>query len=345
MASDALLTQMEGAETAGPTRSDASRIKARSVAWSLVLFLLALACTVALGAWSGLTFGDAVQTLVSAPLWLVAAITGLTALQIALGAWKWRRVLGKTGGTRQGVSFSFYYGCTALAAFLSQFLTVYVASVFVRGWAVKRWHGLAASHGAGTSLFEQVFDVIALVVMAMPALIVWSLGGDLWQWGLATLAAISVGAFCLRFSGSALRTLSTIEPFLPKLRALTDLCRRGESSGLLSSPFLLEMYVVSMLRYFAMLARIPLLVAAFGLPLALSDAVPGFTIVQATQLAAITPGQLGIREWTWSGVLAFRGYDLPLAARFAIDLRVIGMLAMALASLPVIGLLRQKHRA
>ena len=108
-------------------------------------------------------------------------------------------------------------------------------------------------------------------------------------------------------------------------------------------PFMLKLYGLSIVRYFTMLMRVPLLAAVFALPLASSDIIPGFTIVQATQIAAITPGQLGIREWTWLGVLAFRGYDLQLAGRFAIDLRIIGMVAMALAALTCIGGLRRKY--
>ncbi|MCB2059968.1 MAG: flippase-like domain-containing protein [Novosphingobium sp.] len=344
MASDAVLPMTTRPETSIPARSKPVWSRTAAIVWSLVLFVLALACTVALGAWSGLTAGDALQTLVSAPLWLVAAITGLTVLQVAFSALKWQRVLAKTGGEQQGVPFSFYYGCTALAAFMSQFLTVYLASIIVRGWAVKRWHGLNASHGAGTSLFEQVFDVLVLVVMALPALIVWSLGGTLGQWAMVTVAALIAGAACLRFVGPAIGALAVLERFLPKMRKLVELFERSTSAGLLSQRFMFEIYALSVLRYFTLLVRAPLLIVAFGLPLAMSDIVPGFTIVQATQLAAITPGQLGIREWTWSGILALRGYDLQLAAHFAIDLRIIGMLAIALAALPVVALLRRRHR-
>lgn len=323
---------------------DPVRSRTGAIAWSLFLFALALACTVALGAWTGLTGDDVLQTLITAPLWMVAAITGLTVLQIWCSAWKWRRVLEMTGSSQQRVPSSFYYGCTALAAFLSHFLTVYLASIIVRGWAVKRWYGLAASQGAGTSLFEQVFDVIVLVVMAVPALIVWSLGGTLAQWSAVTIAALLAGVLSLRFIDPAVRVVAVLERFAPRLRKLVELFQRSAAAGLLSQRFMLEIYAISVLRYFTILARIPLLIIAFGLPLAMSDAIPGFTIVQATQLAALTPGQLGIREWTWSGVLALRGYDLQVAARFAIDLRIVGMLAMTLAALPAFGLLRRRRQ-
>ena len=112
---------------------------------------------------------------------------------------------------------------------------------------------------------------------------------------------------------------------------------QSAASGLLAMPCLLKLYALSIIRYFTMLVRVPILTLAFGLPLAIKNSVPAFTIVQATQIAALTPGQLGIREWTWSGVLAMRGYDLELATRFAIDMRVVGMIALALATLTCVG--------
>ena len=313
-------------------------VQRRRLIGSSLLLLFAIACTVALGAWSGLRLGDVTRAVASMPLWLVAAFVGLTCVQTALSAWKWRIVLDTVRpGQHKQLSFRFLYNCTALAAFLSQFMTVYVSSIVVRAWAMKRSAGMEARYAATTSLFEQIFDVIALVVMVVPVLLVWTLGGSFNQWMIVTVLAIVAGGVSLHLFRLILRTANLLQHLGPRVRGLSAMVEQSASSGLLTMPCMLKLYALSIIRYFTMLVRVPLLTLAFGLPLAIKDSVPAFTIVQATQVAALTPGQLGIREWTWSGVLAMRGYDLHLATRFAIDIRVVGMIALALAMVTCLG--------
>jgi uncharacterized membrane protein YbhN (UPF0104 family) len=338
---------------AGPTNASKPNVAAkagigaitlRQFAMSAILLLLALACTVALAAWSGLSMPDVIETLAATPLWLIAVFTALTVAQVALSAWKWQLVLHKLRpGEHEDMSFAFLYNCSALAAFLSQFLTVYLSSILVRGWAFKRTYGLTARYATTTSLFEQMFDVVALFVMVLPTLLVWSFDGTFSQWAVATAVAIAAGALSFRFFGLVSLGATLAGRIHPAMEKLSSMLEQSAASGLLSLPFMLKMYAISLVRYFTMLARIPVLTVAFGLPLAMADVVPGFTIVQATQIAALTPGQLGIREWTWSGVLALRGYDLQLSAGFAIDLRIAGTVAIALATLTCIGGLHQRR--
>lgn len=325
-------------------RGQQSGLQRKLLINSGLLLLLATICTVLLAAWSGLKLDEVTQALASAPVWLVTAFVALTVVQTALSAWKWRIVLRTLRpGVQKPLDFGFLYNCTALAAFLSQFMTVYLSSVVVRSWALKRRAGLDARYAATTSLFEQIFDVIALVVMVVPALVVWTLGGTFNQWMIVAALAICAGAASLNLLHLAVRTASLLPLLGPRLGSLSAMVEQRSASGLLAMPCMLKLYALSIVRYFTMLVRVPMLAAAFGLPLAIKDSVPAFTIVQATQIAALTPGQLGIREWTWSGVLAMRGYDLQLATRFAIDMRVVGMIALSLATLTGIGALRLRR--
>lgn len=325
-------------ELAVPTGATALRFT-----YSALLLLVALTGTFALGAWSGISTSDVLKTLGSTPISLVGTFVALTIAQVALSAWKWQLVLRKLRPDRDDMPFGFLFDCTALSVFLSQFLTVYLSSIVVRGWVLKRNYGLTPRFSSATSLFEQIFDVVTLLIMALPALIVWSFGGTFDQWMLVTAAVVAAGAFSVRLVPLALRTATRVHAVAPRLRSLSEIFNTTEASGLTAAPFLLNLYALSVARYLVMLARIPALAVVFGFPLAMKDVIPGFTVVQATQLAAITPGQLGIREWTWSGVLAARGYDLHLAARFAIDLRIIGTVAMCLGTITCIRIFRARQ--
>lgn len=328
----------------GVAKNAGTGVTLRQLGISILLLSLALACTFLLGALSELTWREVARTVLSTPFWLVAVFTALTVAQISLSAWKWRLVLHKLDPIEsERIGFGFLYNCSALASFLSQFLTVYISSVLVRGWALKRSYGSTTTYAATTSVFEQVFDVVALIVMALPTLLIWSAGGSFRQWMLATGLAIIAGAGSLQFFGVFVRIATLMERVHPAAKKTSTILKESAASGLLALPFMLKLYALSIVRYVTMLVRVPALVAAFGLPLAMADAVQGFTLVQATQIAALTPGQLGIREWSWSGVLALRGYNLQLAAGFAIDLRIVGTIAMTLAALSCIGSVRARR--
>jgi uncharacterized membrane protein YbhN (UPF0104 family) len=311
--------------------------------WVLALGLsgLSLSLVVLLLGWSGISLAEAARRLLAAPIWLVGLFTLLTVVQNGLSAWKWHRVVERTR-PQEHTSPSFALGlhCAAGANFLSQFLTPYLAAAAVRGWALRQAGG-KASFGASTSVYEQAFDLTVLVVIAVPTLVAWAVGGSFAQWLLLTVAALLAGAALLRV-GLASRAIAKLEGLAGKSPRFAAMLRECVQRGLLAPTFLLELYGISVARYLTLMLRLPLLVLAVGYPIALSDVLPSFTLVQAAQIAAITPGQLGIREWTWSGVLALRGYDLATAARFAIDLRIVGLVATTLAAVPVLWALRAK---
>lgn len=331
----------------GPAKTRSGGVPAGRMWISLLLYLVALACVVVLGNWSGLTLASVRQTLLSIPLWLYAVFALLTVLQIALSAWKWQLVLKRLTPDASGAAdFRFCFGFSAVAAFLSQFLTVYVSSIVVRGWAVKREHGMPARHGAVSSLYEQMFDMAALTVMVLPTVLAWSLGASFLQWAALTGLLVLAGGLMPWVLHAMLALFSKLRPSHPVLRKPYEIIGRWKELELLSAPFMIKLYAISIVRYLTLLVRVPLLVAALGMSIALFDSIAAFTIVQATQIAAITPGQLGIREWTWTGVLAFRGYDLQVAAQLAIALRLAGTIAMTVATAPsVYGLLAKRKSA
>ena len=266
-------------------------VQRRRLVSSVLLLLFAIACTVLLATWSGLKLDEITQAIAFMPLWLLATFVTLTIVQAALSAWKWQIVL-KTvrPGEHDELSFRFLYNCTALAAFLSQFMTVYLSSIVVRAWALKRSAGLEARYAATTSLFEQIFDVIALVVMVVPVMVVWTLGGTFNQWMVVTSLVVFAGGVSLNLFPLVLRTARLLDRLGPRMRSLSAMLEQSAASGLLAMPCLLKLYALSIIRYFTMLVRVPILTLAFGLPLAIKNSVPAFTIVQATQIAALTPG-------------------------------------------------------
>lgn len=312
---------------------------------AVAFFLVALGGAVALAAWSGITLEAALAAVVSAPLWLIASYAVLTIAQNMLSAWKWRAVMSRLKSPDEVPSMTFAHSFTALSAFLSQFLTAYASAMVVRGWAVRRNHGLTARFGATTSFYEQLFDVYVLSLMALPTIAVWTANGSFGLWLAVTTSVLVLGGFALFAAKGSCVLVADRMPRGPRLDGFAQWLRQQERAGLFGFGFMVRIYAVSVARYLTILVRVPLLVLAIATPIAVLESITSFTLVQASQIIAITPGQLGIREWTWSGILALRGYDLEATAQFAIVLRIFGLIGMTLALLVAVpSILRKSAR-
>ena len=293
----------------------------RSAAF-LLLSLILVTCAVV---WSGLDLRNLLQRLIETPHWLILCFVLLTGIQIAISAIKWRIVVDQLTPGQGPQEFSFFLACSSASALLSQLLTTYVSSIVVRGWAGRRFHNMPVTRGAGSSVFEQFFDVIVLMCMAVATLVTWLVGGGAMVWVFLTGLSILIGLLCSTQLNHFVPMLRNLHPKLAGHRMLQD---DVGLARICSGPTVVALFGLSVLRYLVMLVRAPLVVLALGYSISTLDAAQGFTIVQTTQLAAFTPGNLGLQEWGWSGVLAFLGYGFEKPLEFALALRVIGLSSM-----------------
>ena len=296
---------------------------------SAAFLLLSLALVTCAVVWSGLDLRNLARRLSEAPHWLLFCFIVLTGVQIAISAIKWRIVVNRLTPEQSPQDFSFFLACSAASALLSQLLTNYVSSIVVRSWAGRRFHDIPVTRGAGTSLYEQFFDVVVLICMACGTLLTWLVGGGVATWVLFTVLSVGAGLLMSTRLNQLLPLLRRLRPGLSGHEALQD------DSGLAricSGSTVLKLCGLSVLRYLVMLARAPLVVIALVYTISALDAAQGFTIVQTTQLAAFTPGNLGLQEWGWSGVLAFLGYGFEQPLEFALALRVMGLASMVIVA-------------
>ena len=291
-----------------PVRAIAMSQTTRSVLVSGLSIAAAMAVLVLLATWGGITWADITGILARSPAWLLPAIALLTGVQIALSALKWKWVLARIRpDIAAEARFGFYFYASAASAFLSQLVTSYISSILVRSWAARRAYGLPIQSGGSTSLFEQIFDAALLVVLAVPTLLTFALGLSASAWLLLTILSLLGGAGAL-WIGSRLALRGTLPTTrLGLLNRVINAFKAASEAGLFDASVLIRLYAVSALRYTTLLLRAPLVVLGLALPLTTLDVLQGFTIVQATQLLALVPGNLGIQEWSWAGVLVLRG--------------------------------------
>ena len=304
----------------------------RRVGLSLVGLIVAIAVIVALAARSGVTMESVLTLVAASPWWLVPAVAVLTAGQIALSAVKWHMVLTRVS-SGSNVTAGFAFHVSVASAFLSQVMTSYLSAVVTRSWAARRAHGVSLGAGAGTSLFEQIFDVAIIAAMLAPTLIVYFLGGSFSLWLGLTAVSLTAGAVIFLMLGRNVQYLPVSDAKTGLVARLFAAFRSASAAGLFAPGMVLKLYALSVLRYLLILARVPVTIAALALAIGMMDAAQGFTVVQATQLASITPGNLGIQELSWTGVLVLRDTPLELAAAFAIAFRIVTFLSMGLVAL------------
>lgn len=296
--------------------------------YSGLALLLAAALLVTLVRASGVSATELWALLRRPTAAYLIAIVLTSLVHMGCSALKWRAVMRRVAPAESeaaGLRFFFFYSC--LGGGLAQFLTVHASSLLVRGLATRLHHRVPFSRGAATSIYEQAFDVVVLVVVGLTTAAALALGWGLGSWlGLvaASLVAAALGLVWLAGSATRLFALpSAASPeasLLGRIKQWLGLCI---GLGVVERRLVLRLYALSLVRYIAMFVRALLIAQAVGFVAALADVALAFPIVQAAQIVALTPGSLGIVEWTWSGALVAMGHDFTDAVGFALTLRVL----------------------
>ena len=255
-------------------------------------------------------------------------------VQIALSAEKWRIVLVAIGGENiKEIQRRFFIATTAIAAVSSQFLTVYAASIVVRSVA-GHVHNLRTSTSAGSSGFEQLFDVAVLFVFFVPTVATLLLLEGLQFWvvlAVLSLAAAVVGITLVtkwmrhRKEYDVEEQSGAAHYVVSRLKLSVD---REKQNAVASKAQLL--FSLSVIRYVAMFTRAAVVAAAAGYVFDARNLILAFNAAQASQLASLTPGNIGISEWSWAGVLGYLGDPFNAAIEFAILLRVCTFVSLVI---------------
>lgn len=290
----------------------------------------AIVLLVAIAEPSGREFMD---RMAAAGVATLAAASLASLVQIVISARKWMLVLASIlepdaplPSMRVSCLIS---GYSALAA---QVLPLIVAAPVLRSCAARYTSGVPIAYGATASVVEQAFDVAAIFVFLVPTLIVYLLALAGIDTGIAVwlaLAALVAGVATASLRRGPERLLA---------RAAGRIGGAGRPAQLLHSISRIEQNLqrrllwLSLMRNGAILARVFLVAAFAGFVIPARELVYGHTIVQGSQIVSVTPGNLGVAEWSWAGVLGAYGHDLGMVALFALSLRVVSVASYILVA-------------
>ena len=229
--------------------------------------------------------------------WCVVVVA-LTALLWWSGARKWAlwsKALHGDAGREPEVGFFLRH--VAWQNWIGQFVPPTLAIIVGRSWAARQAQGLKWGEGAANGAFDQLME-FALLAGLLPA--AWLVLQD--HSGVAVLLPMAAIGF-LGVGG------------------MFWLLRRFLPAGV--AAFLPSLMAWSLLRVLLTLVRLVVGASALGLavnPVAIVAAAP---VVALLVLVPLTPGNLGLAEWGWVGVLAYGGADSVEAGLFALGIRLL----------------------
>ncbi len=305
----------------------------RTVLLTLGSIAIAIAAIAALLAISGTRIDDVGLGLLRVGAWAFTLAAFCTLAQIGISALKWQLVLSRLVTDPTVVpSGRLSILIASLAAVFAQFVPLIVAAPIVRGLAARHFVRTPIIQSTLASAIEQAFDLLALLLFLVPTIVVLtcSLAGlqvtfQLW----AVVATTSIVAAHL-FIGKA--SMKSIGQLVARLGFGARLGGVLNATSNIDVSLRRHLLWFSILRYGAMFLRVVVVASAAGFGFPLAELVFGYTVVQASQLASVTPGNLGLAEWTWVGVLAYHGHEAARVAAFSLILRVVSVANYVLVS-------------
>jgi len=299
------------------------------------LALVALVLLYLFAARGGLTWPAVAQSIGRLAGPALVWLTALSAAVVACGTLKWLLVMRAFApDCAAHPRFVDAMLTTTLGAILGQVMPVQLGVALTRSLA-GRW-GIGRSPGAnlGATAYEQLFDAVVLGIASAVGLLGLLLRPGPGGWVLLIALAGAAGIVAaMRLTGLlviAARLLARTPASNRLYRAVARYAGAAGRAGELSPSVFARLILLSILRYVANLLRIVVVLGALGMS---ADAVPtmlAFPLLQWLSLVPITPGNLGVVEWTWSAVLVAAGASMTAAALFAVTARIAHLAAQSI---------------
>lgn len=289
----------------------------------------------------GTTPAVVVARLASAPWTMYALVVLLTVGNQLAGAQKWRFAARQLSGGAHTYSMRASFETTVLGALLGQVLPIQVTTAVVRGIV-----GSARSGGApiavGATAFEQLFDLVVLCAAGLAGLAAIGIGLGIPMSVSLVLSAAFAGVLLSRGFCESARAIIAMSRRNASVRLARPL-RRAEviltSASSVSWRATIVLGLLSVARMLFMAGRVVAVAAVIAPRADRWEVALGYPAIGIVGALPITPGGLGVVEWSWSGLLLHAGALPSEAAVAAISLRIVNLAALT-AILAFAGALR-----
>ena len=314
----------------------------RSIAGGVGLVLVAVVLMIPLAHTGHLDAARLADLTLSARPGPLLAVLVCLALSTWLSAVKWRLTSATDGGTA--------YALTALGVALGQVLPLNFATGLARTIGARVTGDLGMLRAAGTTAYEQIFDIATVVVLAAAAGVTWLVGGDATAWAMLAVVASAIGwgltgSLTARLSRWAGGCSDPGENRGASQGVVRRLVAAIHASGCIEPGLARRLYLLSVVRFVLLVGMCHASARAVGLEIApwqLGAALP-FTIL--AMAVAPLPGGLGVFEWSLSGALVLFGVPVETAVHWVVINRLLAIGASVLVGLSGCAVLLARTRA
>ncbi|MBR9652962.1 lysylphosphatidylglycerol synthase domain-containing protein [Thalassovita aquimarina] len=276
----------------------------------------------------GSSFGTVIQTIVSVPLSLFVAVVTLTFLGQFVGALKWHVAHRGMRGIDGSWGFYKVLEVTNLGSLGAQFLPAQFSHLLVR-WIASSKEENRKLQAMGSTVYEQVFDLILYVIAATLYVAYFWIGIPIWILVLCGMLCAAVLTVLLKagLNGcrSLVRRMFGAFGFWKALAHFEEVTSRATEVSAIDNLKIFALSIVGLLLRGGKVFAITSVLAPTADAIAASAALP---LAGLISILPITPAGLGAVEWTWSAVLVSAGAPAAAAALVAVSYRLISALAL-----------------
>lgn len=277
-----------------------------------------------------------------------AKLVLLNCLLNLLSTEKWRSIDATLRRSTDSVpsradSFAF----TSAGVALGIFLPVQFAVATTRTLGTYA-HGGALRRGTAGTLYEQSFDAVIACLLAVASAFTWFYKGRGLMW---TLSAVSVLCLALLVVGPSVRLIrwlaakSFMATEAPQGRIATILNSLSDflHSGLLNTNLVRRLLGLSVARFAVIVLMSTQTAKAIGVSIPIWSMAAAVPFVMLMSVLALTPGGIGMSEFTAASALSLFGITFTIGASWTLANRIlvtISYFVVALGAAAILGVQR-----
>jgi glycosyltransferase 2 family protein len=306
-----------------------------------ISFSLSALLLILLGTATNVNLGEVVEIILDAnPVFIVLVVLS-TLLHFNLSALKWRVVTTQISPEIiNSVSPMFYLFYTSLGALFGQFIPLHISTMITRGIGLRLHQKEHLKRGLVSSVYEQGFDVLIPLILAIASILKLLKIVDLGGW--LVIAAISLGFLWLVAVTSTVRMLNLLANVLDRIKlqlkpinSLRTLVHQIQDTELLDNRLMTKIFLLAVIRYANLTLRAMLVALAVTLDIDVQHVLFVMPLVQISMLIPLTPGNLGVVEWTWTGILTGLGSTVASATVFGLGHRLLILMSVIFTNLAI----------
>lgn len=265
-------------------------------------------------------------------------LAALNALMVWLSAVKWRSVDAVLRRDDDAVpSRTSAFAMSSVGMALGLVLPVQLGMTAARTVGT-RVYGRMLKRGTGGTLFEQSFDLLAVVLLGAASTVTWFCRGGAGIWAICVASAVATGLGGMRPALWVLRralkwmseranlrlgswVLRRQDSFLASV--LQGLCE-VEGSGLVKAGLARRLLALSVARFGVVVLMAKQTAEMAGAHIALWQMGAAIPFATLANLIAVTPGGIGLTELTSVTALHLFGAPLGMTSQWALANRILG---------------------